>query len=279
MRVIPGLIFVKRNFPVFLGGLIIAFMLSGALFAPFLTNWNPLEVSSNYRLLSPSSIHLMGTDQLGRDIQSRILYGARTSMEVGFSVVLISTLSGVILGLVSGYYKKVGSVVMRVIDGFMAFPGIIVAIFMAAVWGPGKLNIIMALSFAYFSRMTRVVRGAVLPINELEFINSAKTAGAADRYILTRYILANILSPIIVQATFIFALAILDEAALSFLGVGIKAPEPSWGSMVSEAKTYMQVAPWTIVFPGGAIALAVLGLNLFGDGLRDMLDPRLRLKG
>ncbi|MGC8492710.1 MAG: ABC transporter permease [Syntrophobacteraceae bacterium] len=265
-----GLGTIKADFYTFIGGLIVLLFLAGALGAPVFTRFDPTALNPAQRLEAPSAKHLMGTDELGRDIWSRLLYGSRASAEIGFSVVALATLLGVGLGLLSGYYRKIDRVLMRLIDIFMAFPGIIIAIFLAAFLGPGKLNIIAALSFAYFSGMSRIVRGSVLHEKELEYIDSAKTAGAKDTYILTRYILPNVLSPVIVQATFIFALAVLDEAALSFLGIGIKAPQPSWGAMISDAKTYMTVAPWTMLFPGLALSLVVLGLNLLGDGLRDL---------
>lgn len=217
----------------------------------------------------------MGTDQLGRDIFSRVLYGARASMTVGIGVVILTTLAGVVIGVTAGYYQRLDGILMRVMDGFMAFPAIIIAIILAAVWGTGKINIIMALSFAYFSRMARIARSSVLSIKEQDFVDSARIAGAGDGHILSRYILLNSLSPIIIQATFVFAVSILDESALSFLGIGIKAPEPSWGGMINDGRNYMTVFPWLMLFPGGIMLTAVLGLNILGDGLRDLLDPRL----
>ena len=219
----------------------------------------------------------MGTDHFGRDIMSRLIYGARVSIQIGISVVVLSTFIGGLIGLVAGYYSKVDNLIMRILDGFMAFPGIIIAIILAAICGAGKLNIIMALSFSYFPQMARVVRSCILIGKEWECVESAKSSGAQDGYILFKYILLNSLSPIIVQATFIFALAILDEAVLSFLGLGIEPPYPSWGGMITEGRAFMSVAPWEIMFPGVAIMITVLGLNLLGDGLRDYLDPRLKV--
>jgi len=247
-----------------------------AVFASLISPYDPLETNGQERLSSPSLQHYMGTDQLGRDILSRVLYGAQSSLLIGGSVVFIVTISGVSVGVLSGYYPKIDAVIMRIIDGFMAFPAIIIAIMLAAMQGTGKLNIILALSFAYFPRMARVARASVLAIKELDYIDSARVAGAKDRHIIWKYILLNSLSPIIVQATFIFAISILDEAALSFLGIGIKAPEPSWGGMINEGRHFMTVAPWLMVFPGSILLIAVLGLNILGDGLRDLMDPRLK---
>lgn len=275
---IKQMILTVRKHPyIAIGGVVIAVVFFTALIAPLLTKFNPLELNGKGRLLPPSLVHPMGTDHFGRDIMSRLLYGARISMEVGISVVILSTIIGGIIGLAAGYYNKVDNLIMRILDGFMAFPGIIIAIILAAVWGAGKLNIILALSFAYFPQMARVVRGCVLTGKEWECVESAKSSGAKDGHILLKYILLNSLSPIIVQATFTFAVAILDEAALSFLGLGIEPPNPSWGGMITEGRSFMSVAPWGMIFPGAAIMVTVLGLNLLGDGLRDYLDPRLKV--
>lgn len=268
---------IKKHPYIAIGGTVIGLVFLTAVAAPLLTKFNPLEVNGKERLLPPSWIHPMGTDHFGRDIMSRLVYGARISMEVGISVVVLSTLMGGLIGLAAGYYHRLDNLIMRILDGFMAFPGIIIAIILAAVWGAGKLNIILALSFAYFPQMARVVRGCVLTGKEWECVESAKSSGAKDGHILIRYILLNSLSPIIVQATFTFAVAILDEAALSFLGMGIEPPHPSWGGMITEGRSFMSVAPWEMIFPGAAIMVTVLGLNLLGDGLRDYLDPRLKV--
>lgn len=267
--------FSKGNKSIVLGGMIFILLVLAALAAPVLSGHDPLETNGAQRLSPPCLSHPMGTDQMGRDIMSRVLYGARSSLLVGVCVVLITTVAGGGLGMVSGYYPRLDAVLMRIMDGFMAFPAIIIAIMLAAVWGTGKVNIIMALSFAYFSRMARVARSSVLSVKNLDYVDSARVAGAGDRHILTRYILLNSLSPIIVQAFFVFAIAILDESALSFLGIGIKAPEPSLGGMINEGRNYMTISPWLMVFPGAVMFMAVLGLNLLGDGIRDFLDPRL----
>lgn len=256
--------------------IILLFLIFLSVFAPVLTEYNPVRNNARNRLESPSQEHLLGTDQYGRDIFTRIIYGIRISMQIGLAVVILTVIFGGIIGVIAGYYPKLDKFIMRILDAMMAFPGIIIAISLAAIWGAGKLNIILALSFAYFPKMARIVRSSVISIKDLEYVESARAAGAKDLRIIFKYILKNSASPIMVQATFNFALAILDEAALSFLGVGIMPPEPSLGAMVTDARTYMVVAPWMIFAPGIMIVLAVLSLNLLGDGLRDLLDPHLK---
>ncbi|MFZ3048052.1 MAG: ABC transporter permease [Desulfatirhabdiaceae bacterium] len=266
---------IKNRYMV-IGGFLIFICVSMALFAPWLARVDPLAIDPVNRLRPPSSAHWMGTDELGRDIYSRVVYGSRTSIQIGFLVVLLSTAFGTIVGLSAGYFKRVDTIVMRILDGLMAFPDIIIAVTLAAIWGSGKGTLVLAMVTAYFPRMTRTVRAAAINVCELEYVESAKAIGCTSLYIIRNYILPNSLSPIIVQAAFIFAAAVLSEAALSFLGVGIRPPTPTWGGMVSQGRTFIVIAPWVIIFPGIAIAMAVLGLNLLGDGLRDHMDPRLK---
>jgi peptide/nickel transport system permease protein len=258
------------------GGILFGAVLLVAIFASHLAPYDPLVMEGKDRLLKPSMDHFMGTDNFGRDIMSRVFYGARVSIEIGFIVTILSTFIGGFVGLVAGSIKWLDNILMRILDGLLAFPGIIIAIILSAISGAGKGNIILALSFAYFPTMARVLRASVLVVKEQDYVESAIAIGAKKPYILIKYILANSLAPMLVQMTFIFALAILDEAALSFLGVGIEPPAPSLGGMITEARTFMSVAPWQIFFPGIAIVISVLGLNLIGDGLRDVLDPRLK---
>lgn len=264
-----------NNKGIIIGLILLIVCIVFALLAPYISQYDPLETSGEDRLMSPSKDHLMGTDQLGRDIMSRVLYGSRYSLAIGISVVIVSTIMGTFIGLISGYYERIDKVLMRILDGFMAFPSIIIAITLAAIWGTGTLNIVLALSFANFTRMARVVRASVFSIKNLEYIDAGEVLGIGKVRILFRHILGNCFSPIIVQATFIFAISILDEAALSFLGVGIQAPLPIWGGMISEGRNFMSVAPWIILFPGGIMLMTVLGLNILGDGLSDVLDPKL----
>lgn len=259
-----------------IGGTLVFLAIMMALLAPLLTAFDPIAVNTIDRLQGPSAVHLLGTDELGRDVLSRIVYGARVSMEVGLLVVILATVCGTAVGLIAGYFQRVDNLIMRVLDGLMAFPDIIIAVTLAAIWGSGKPVIIAAMSFAYFPRMARIVRGSAISVREMEYVESANAIGCKNSYTIMRYVLPNCISPIIVQGAFVFAAAILGEAALSFLGVGIKPPDPSWGGMVSQGRTFLTIAPWMVLFPGSAIALTVLGLNLLGDGLRDLLDPRLQ---
>jgi len=270
----------KRQYNIFLivGIVIVLTAIFIAVFCPIITKYDPLLVNVKERITAPTGQHKLGTDEMGRDVLSRMFFGIRASMIIGVSVAIISTVAGIIVGVIAGYYKKVDNVLMRILDGVMAFPSIIIAIALAGILGTGKINIIIALSVAYFPTMARIVRSSVLSLRDIEYVQSIKVLGASDAYIIIHHIIPNIISPIIVQMTFIFALAVFDEAALSYLGVGIRAPEPSLGGMVSDARKYMSVAPWTILYPGLMIAYIVLGLNLLGDGLRDYFDPKLNEK-
>lgn len=270
----------KRQYNIFLivGIVIVLTAIFIAVFCPIITKYDPLLVNVEERITAPTGQHKLGTDEMGRDVLSRMFFGVRASMIIGVSVAIISTMAGIIVGVIAGYYNKVDNVLMRILDGVMAFPSIIIAIALAGILGTGKINIIIALSVAYFPTMARIVRSSVLSLRDIEYVQSIKVLGASDAYIIIHHIIPNIISPIIVQMTFIFALAVFDEAALSYLGVGIRAPEPSLGGMVSDARKYMSVAPWTILYPGLMIAYIVLGLNLLGDGLRDYFDPKLNEK-
>lgn len=270
----------KRQYNIFLivGIVIVLTAIFIAVFCPIITKYDPLLVNVEERITAPTGQHKLGTDEMGRDVLSRMFFGVRASMIIGVSVAIISTMAGIIVGVIAGYYNKVDNVLMRILDGVMAFPSIIIAIALAGILGTGKINIIIALSVAYFPTMARIVRSSVLSLRDIEYVQSIKVLGASDVYIIIHHIIPNIISSIIVQMTFIFALAVFDEAALSYLGVGIRAPEPSLGGMVSDARKYMSVAPWTILYPGLMIAYIVLGLNLLGDGLRDYFDPKLNEK-
>jgi peptide/nickel transport system permease protein len=269
-------IFRTKNLYILVGSVLVLVSVFTALAAPLFTPYAPTEMAPRERLLPPSRSHPFGTDEFGRDILSRIVFGMRNSLEVSAAVVVLTTAVGLLVGLIAGFYPRVDLIISRVLDAMMAFPEIIIAITLAAVFGAGKFNIILSMSFAYSSRMARVARASTISVKELEYVESAKAAGASNPYILVRYVLPNILSPIIVQATFVFAFAIIVEATLSFLGVGIRPPAPSLGGILSDGRHLMPVAPWIVVFPGFTIVLAALGFNLQGDGLRDLLDPRLK---
>lgn len=265
-----------RNRLAVFGGLLVLVLTLIALAAPLLTSHDPLLLNPLQRAKPPSSEHLMGTDGLGGDVWSRVVFGSRLSLSVGAAVTLVSGFVGILVGLLAGFYRRVDNVLMRVMDGLMAFPGILLAIAIMASLGPRVANVIIALGVVYTPRLARVVRGQVLVVREAPFVEAARAAGARDIVLLVRHILPNCLSPLIVQGTFIFANAVLAEAALSFLGVGAPPDVPSWGNVLSEARNLMRQAPWITIFPGVAIILTVLGLNVFGDGLRDALDPKMR---
>ncbi len=251
-------------------------VLIGALFAGVLSSYDPLTMTVMDRMKPPSATHLMGTDNFGRDIFSRVLYGARLSLEVGGAVMLLTVAGGVWFGLLAGYFPRLDGPIMRVMDAMMAFPAILFAIGIMAVLGPKTVNVVIALSVVYAPRTVRIVRASVLATKQLDYVEAVRAQAAGHLRILFRHILPNCLSPLVVQATFNFAYAVLAEASLSFVGAGAPPPTPSWGNILSEGRIYMQNAPWITIFPGLAIALTVLGLNLAGDGLRDVLDPRMK---
>ena len=237
---------------------------------------SPTHMDVAARLAAPSRVHWFGTDDLGRDVFARVVHGARLSVLVGAAVVALSFVVGVACGLVAGYYRRLDNVIMRVMDGLMAFPAIVLAIALMASLGPSIVNVIVAIAVVYSPRMARIVRGSVLVIRETTYVEAARALGVGDVGLLGRHVLPNCLSPVIVQGSFVFAAAVLTEAALSFLGVGVPPFVPSWGNILAEGRLYMQQAPWLVLYPGGAIMVTVFGLNLFGDGLRDLLDPKIR---
>jgi peptide/nickel transport system permease protein len=265
----------RRRIALF-GAILVALNVLVAVFAPVIGRWEPQRLDVQARLAPPTPSHWMGTDDVGRDVWSRVVHGTRLSMVVGGAVVLLSFVGGIVFGLLGGYYRPLDNVLMRIMDGFMAFPGIILAIALMASLGPSVLNVIVALGIVYVPRVARIVRGSVLVIRETPYVEAALALGVSDPVVLARHVLPNCLSPVIVQGTFIFAAAVLGEAALSFLGVGVPPQIPSWGNVLAEGRLYLQQAPWLTLFPGAAIMGCILGLNLFGDGLRDLLDPKMQ---
>jgi len=261
------------------GAVILLLVIAAGGLARVLSPRAPNEMDVRNRLSPPSSEALMGTDNLGRDILSRVLHGSRVSLAVGFATALGASIAGVILGLIGGYSKSAGGIVMRVVDGMMAFPGTLLALALVAVLGARFTNILIALTVLYTPRIARIEHAAVMQIREHEYVLAAIAQGCSTSRIMLRHILPNTIGPIIVQATFILAYAVIAEAGLSFIGVGLPASTASWGNTLSNGRNYLLAAPWITLFPGGAIFVLVLGLNLLGDGLRDMLDPRVsRLK-
>jgi len=260
-----------------LGGLLILGLVATALLAPVLAPYDPIKVKSSDRLQAPSLSHLLGTDDFGRDILSRVIHGARISMLLGLGAVAISTLLATIIGILSGYYGgRIDIVLQRCIDTLMAFPGLVVLLTIMAMLGQGLGNVILALGIGGTAGNARIIRSAVLAIRENQYIEVARATGCQDWQIIARHILPNIAAPIMVVVTLGLGVAILAESALSFLGFGVP-PTPSWGAMLSgSGRTYMIQAPWMAVFPGIAISLAVFGFNMLGDALRDLLDPKLR---
>ncbi|WP_343717553.1 ABC transporter permease [Inquilinus sp.] len=259
-----------------IGLIILVVLVLAAAFAPYITSYAPQKLSIVNRLKPPSGAHWFGTDEFGRDVFTRAVYGGRLSLFVGFAVVILSSVLGIVLGLVAGFFRSADKVVARVIDAMMAFPDILLAISLVAALGPSLVNVIVALGIVYTPRLARIVRASTLVIRELPFVEAARALGVSTWRIVTAHVLRNLWSPILVQGTFIFAYAILAEAGLSFLGVGVSPEIPTWGTMINAGQQYMGSADWMMVFPGLAIVLSVVSLQMVGDGLRDILDPRLR---
>jgi peptide/nickel transport system permease protein len=265
----------RRHPTAIIGGAILVVMISVALLAPWLGTVDPQAVSPIRRLRHPSAEYWFGTDMLGRDVYSRVLYGARISLAVGLAVALLSTLIGLAIGLVSGFSRIIDAVVMRVMDGLMSIPPILLAIALVALTRASLGNVIAAITIAEVPRVTRLVRGVVLGLREQPFIEAAEAAGTGFFKTLRRHILPNTIAPLLVQGTYICASAMITEAYLSFIGAGTPPNIPSWGNIMAEGRTLFQIAYYIILFPGICLSLTVLAVNLVGDGLRDALDPRL----
>lgn len=264
-----------RRYPLAVaGGALLIAMLLVAVGAPLLTRYDPVAIDTANRIRPPSAEHWFGTDGFGRDVLARTLYGGRVSLSVGFAVALFTTLVGLAIGLLSGYLRWADAIVMRVMDGMMAIPGVLLAIAIMALTRAGIGTVILAITVAEIPRMVRVVRGVVLTIREQTYIEACVASGTRLHRILWRHILPNALAPVIVQATFVFASAVIIEAYLSFLGAGIPPEIPSWGNIMAEGRTLVLIAIWLILFPGAFLGLMVFSINLLGDGLRDAFDPR-----
>ncbi|WP_421180798.1 ABC transporter permease [Metabacillus dongyingensis] len=267
----------SKNKAAVVGGAIILFYILIALFAPLLAAHDPFEIQLDKKLQQPSFEHWMGTDDKGRDILARILYGSRLSMGIGFAAVSFGAFFGIIMGLTAGYYGGwVDTMISRILDVMLAFPGILLALAIISALGPSLVNVMIAVGIFSVPLFARVVRGSTLETKKLEYIDAIRSLGANDGTIIFKHILPNILSPIIIQGTLRLATAILSAAGLSFLGLGAQPPSPEWGTMLSSGRDFLFSAPYIALFPGLAISVLVLGFNLFGDGLRDALDPRLK---
>jgi len=267
--------FVRRNPTMVAGGLLLLLMVLLAVFAPSLGTVNPVEMKPAERLRAPNGGHWFGTDMYGRDSFSRVVYGSRVSLFVGLVVGAITSSIGLATGLLSGYLRRLDNVIMRAMDGIMALPDLLLAISFVALTGASVRNVIIALVIPQTPRVVRLVRGIVLTLREQPFIEAAQALGSRLPRVLFRHLLPNTLAPLIVQATYVMASAVLIEAGLSFLGAGTPPEIPSWGNIMAEARSYVRVAFWLLLFPGFFLATTVLSINLVGDGLRDLLDPRL----
>jgi peptide/nickel transport system permease protein len=267
-----------RNRNITVGAAMLAVVVMAALLAGAMSTHDPRRLNPAERLKAPSARNLLGTDEFGRDVYSLVLHGAQISLLVGATTMLLTSLGGVAIGLIAGYYRRVDPVLMRVMDGLMAFPAILLAIALMAARGPGVGNVIFALSVVYTPRTAMLIRSTVLSLRELDYVQAARALGRRDLIIAFRHILPNCVGPLLVQASFIFAYAILAEAILGFLGVGVPPYVPSWGNVIASGKNVIREAFWVSLFPGLALTLSGLALNLLGDGLRDVLDPRLRVQ-
>ncbi|MEX2536045.1 MAG: ABC transporter permease [Trueperaceae bacterium] len=265
---------VTANQLLLVGTIFTLFMLLLAAVGPIFAPYDPTDINNLNRLQAPSAEHWLGTDEFGRDVFSRLLYGARLSAVIGGVTLLATTVLGTIVGLLAGFYRRVDGILMRIMDALMTFPSLVLAIALISVMGITSFNVVIALTLVFTPQTARVVRASVLSIRETEYVEGALALGARDPRVLLRHVLPNCVSPLIVQSTFVMAYTILSEAALSYIGAGVPPPAPSWGNMLADSRLYMFQAPWLTYFPGIAISIFVLGLILMGDGLRDYLDPR-----
>ncbi len=266
---------IRRNPTIAFGAVLLAALIIVGVFAPYIAYADPFKIAPVNRLRPPSERWWFGTDQFGRDIFSRTVYGARVSLIVGLSVALFSSAVGLALGLLCGYFRQVDGIVMRIMDGLMAIPSILLAIALITLTRPSLAIVILAIVIPEVPRIVRVVRAVVLSIRSQPYIESAIAGGTKNTKLLLRHVLPNTLAPLIVQSTYVCASAMLIEASLSFLGAGVPPEVPSWGNIIAQGRTFFQIAPWTILIPGIFLAITVLAVNLLGDGLRDRLDPRL----
>ncbi|ADK81333.1 ABC transporter permease [Sediminispirochaeta smaragdinae] len=266
----------KRYYQIIIGSVISALILVIAVFGPIFVKTDPLKMDVMNRLTKPCVIHWFGTDSFGRDLFSRIVFGARISLEIGITTMGVSCILGVALGLLAGYYKRLDSILMRIMDATLAFPSILLAMVLIATLGSGIPNIIAALAITNIPKVARMTRGVTLSVKEMDHVEAAYAIGVGDLRIMVRHILPLCLSSIIVVLTSILASTVLAEASLTFLGVGLQPDIPSWGNIINEGRMFLSQAPWLTIIPGFCIMITVLSFNMVGDALRDLLDPRLR---
>jgi len=259
------------------GGLVVLLVVLVAILAPLISPYDPLKQDLGAALATPSLAHLLGTDNNGRDILARVIWGSRVSLIAGLVSVAIAAVAGCLIGLAAGFWGgRTDGLLMRLVDAVLSFPGLVLALALGAVLGAGLGGVLIALGVVYTPTFARLTRGQVLSIRTREYVHAARILGAADWWILQRHILPNAATPIVVQASLSIGFAILAEASLSFLGLGIQPPEPSWGSMINAGRGYLQQAPWMVFGPGAALFVTILALNFVGDAVRDALDPRVR---
>ncbi len=267
--------FVRRYKLVVVAALVLALIILGAVFAPLISTFDPTALNPSQRLKPSSNVNWMGTDQLGRDVFSRLIYGARVSVIVGLAVAALSVGIGLVIGMLAGYIRWLDAIVMRIMDGLMAIPGILLAIALVSVSGASLKTVILAIMVPEIPRVVRLVRAVVLSVREEPYVEAAVSLGTPMVKLLYRHVLPNCIPPLIVQATYVCASAMLTEAILSFLGAGTPPTIPSWGNMVAEGRLLFQIQPWNLLWPGIALAVTILAVNILGDGLRDRLDPKL----
>jgi peptide/nickel transport system permease protein len=263
-----------RRADIWIGGVLLAIMIAIALLSPYLVAADPRALSPGSRLLAPSAAHWFGTDQLGRDLFARVLWGARVSLFVGVSVALLSSLIGTAVGMLSASSRRLDAIVMRAMDGVMSIPAILLAIALMAVTGGSVLNVIIAVTIVEVPRVARLIRGVVLSLREQPYVEAAISVGTTHPMIVIRHLLPGIVPPLTVQATFVWATAMILEAALSFIGAGTPPSTPSWGNILADARALWQIRPTLVFFPAGFLFVTLLAVNMLGDGLRDLLDPR-----
>ena len=266
---------VLGSVPVRIALVLLALMVVMAVFAPFLGTSDPTLLDPGARLKSPSVEHLMGTDALGRDVYSRVMYGTRVSLAIGLGVSIASVALGLAIGVVAGYFRTADAIVMRVMDGLMAIPGILLAIALVSLWGGGLITVMVAITIPETPRVVRLVRSVIISVRGEPYVEAATSLGTPLPTLLLRHMVPNTIAPLIVQGTFVLASAMLTEAAMSFLGVGLPPEIPSWGNIMAEGRTYFQLKPGLIFFAGGFLALTVLAVNIVGDAVRDALDHRM----